>query len=376
MDAITAKHAGAESDDETLSLLVETIEQLSLARTVEDIASVVLSAARRLSGADGVTFVLREGESCRYLDEEAIGPLWKGRSFPLSACISGWAMLTGQTAVIPDIYLDPRIPHDAYRPTFVRSLVMTPVRATEPLAAIGAYWAQTRTPSAAETARLAAIARATATALENVGLIASLEDSVRRRDVLIRELDHRVKNNLAVVRAIVHQTLRAAPSPQAFSAAFSGRLMALSRAHDIVQRDAGRRAGLKQLIESALEPHVEAGAGPVSILGPQVDLAAELAVNVHLAFHELAANAAQHGALTAPEGCVEVGWEVRDGRLELTWHERGGPPAAPPERDGFGLRLIRDGLPRSLGGASELVFDPEGLRVAISAPISEAIVAA
>src|ERR1700760_2594603 len=151
--------------------LVEIIEQLAGARTVEDVAAIVRTAARRISGADGVCFVLRDGERCWYLDEEAIGPLWKGQRFPLTACISGWAMLNGQTAVIPDIYLDDRIPHDAYRPTFVKSLVIPPVRPAEPLAAIGAYWAHVGLPAADDIARLEAIARATATAMANVRLI-------------------------------------------------------------------------------------------------------------------------------------------------------------------------------------------------------------
>ena len=129
-----------------MDALLETIESLSCARNVQDIATVVRSGARRLTGADGVAVVLRDGDRCHYLDEDAIGPLWKGGRFPMSACISGWAMLTGETAVIPDIYVDDRIPHDAYRPTFVKSLVMTPVRPGDAIAAIGAYWAEARNP--------------------------------------------------------------------------------------------------------------------------------------------------------------------------------------------------------------------------------------
>jgi GAF domain-containing protein len=102
---------------------------------------IVTSAARTLLRADGITFVLREGENCYYAEEDAISPLWKGRRFPLDACISGWCMTERKSAVIPDIYQDNRIPHDAYRPTFVRSLAMVPVRQDDPIAAMGAYWA-------------------------------------------------------------------------------------------------------------------------------------------------------------------------------------------------------------------------------------------
>lgn len=114
------------------------------AKVQNDVIDVVRAAARGVLWADGVTFVLRDGDFCHYIEEDAIGPLWKGRKFPLSSCISGWAMLNDQTAVIPDIYLDERIPHDVYRATFVHSLIMAPVRTDAAVAAIGAYWRSRR----------------------------------------------------------------------------------------------------------------------------------------------------------------------------------------------------------------------------------------
>ena len=86
-------------------------------------------------------FVLRQGGHCYYADEDAIGPLWKGLRFPLDQCISGWVMTRGIPAAIPDIFVDPRIPQEAYRPTFVKSLLMVPVRPPDAQAAIGLYWA-------------------------------------------------------------------------------------------------------------------------------------------------------------------------------------------------------------------------------------------
>jgi GAF domain-containing protein len=115
--------------------LVAVVQELSKARTLEDIQIIVRSAARRLTGADGATFVLRDGDKCFYADEDAIQPLWKGMRFPLEACISGWAMINGRAAVIEDIYADARIPADAYRPTFVKSLAMVPIRAAQPVGA-------------------------------------------------------------------------------------------------------------------------------------------------------------------------------------------------------------------------------------------------
>lgn len=113
------------------------------AETLDQLITRTRRSARELTRADGVTFVLLAGAQCYYVDEEAIGPLWKGQRFPTENCISGWVMRHRQPVVIPDIYMDPRIPHNAYKPTFVRSLVMVPVRKEDPIAAIGAYWRRT-----------------------------------------------------------------------------------------------------------------------------------------------------------------------------------------------------------------------------------------
>ena len=161
--------------------LVEVVQRLSMARDIATIQEIVRRAARQLTGADGATFVLRDDGKCYYADEDAIAPLWKGQRFPMSACISGWAMLNRQSAVIPDIYADDRIPHDAYRPTFVKSLVMVPIRTLDPVGAIGNYWAQPRQATAEEVALLQALADSTAVAMENVRIITELEDRVKAR---------------------------------------------------------------------------------------------------------------------------------------------------------------------------------------------------
>src|SRR5919201_1891452 len=104
--------------------LIGAVQELSLARELPAIQRIVRSTARELTGADGATFVLRDNGYCYYADENAISPLWKGRRFPMEACISGWVMLNRKPAVIEDIYQDARIRHEAYRPTFVKSLAM------------------------------------------------------------------------------------------------------------------------------------------------------------------------------------------------------------------------------------------------------------
>src|SRR5579871_5535687 len=117
--------------------LIRVINQLSRARDVATVQDIVRKAARRLTDADGATFVLCAGDKCHYIDEDAIGPLWKGQKFPMSACVSGWAMNHNQTVIIEDVFADSRVPHDVYRKTFVKSMVMVPVRGgPDPLGAI------------------------------------------------------------------------------------------------------------------------------------------------------------------------------------------------------------------------------------------------
>jgi len=166
---------------EKLESLVEAVQQLSLARDLDSVAAIVRGAARTLAGSDGASLVLRDAGQCYYFDEDAISPLWKGQRFPLSQCISGWCMLNRTAVAIEDIYADDRIPHAAYRPTFVRSLLMTPIRTLEPIGAIGSYWAQHHAPSADETHLLQTLANATSVALENIQIHAELEQRVLDR---------------------------------------------------------------------------------------------------------------------------------------------------------------------------------------------------
>jgi PAS domain S-box-containing protein len=152
-----------------LELLAEAIEKAPSAHSMEELMEIVGQAARRLSNADGVSIILREGDQCFYAAENSIKPLWKGQRFPLLSCISGWAMNFLKTEVVPNIYEDPRLTREVYAPTFVRSLVMVPLisdgRST---AAIGAYWSEVRTPSANEIATLEALSRAAGAVLRKL----------------------------------------------------------------------------------------------------------------------------------------------------------------------------------------------------------------
>ncbi|MES2894981.1 MAG: HWE histidine kinase domain-containing protein [Pseudomonadota bacterium] len=373
--AAVLRERGDATPDPLLTL-VETIEDLSSARTVDQVAAVIRSAARRITGADGVAFVLRDEGRCFYLDEDAIGPLWKGRRFDMSECISGWCMLNAQTVVIRDIYQDPRIPHDAYRPTFVKSLVMTPVRPRDPIAAIGAYWTAERQPTDDEIAKLEIMARATATALDSAVMYASLTETLERRKFLLRELDHRCKNTLAAVQSIADQTLRRSESPRHFVEAFNGRLGALSKAHELLTREEWGRTPLAEVLAQTLAPFGGVDGERIKAAGPPISLAPETSVAMHMTFHELAVNAAKYGALSRDAGRLEVAWTVETGdddrpMLALTWIERGGPAVTAEPRRGFGSRLIEQGIARDLSGAAAIDFDLRGVSFRLRAPLSD-----
>lgn len=199
------------SPEETTALL-DAIQSLSYPHALDEVMRAVLSAARRLTAADGVTFVLREGDQVFYADEDAIGPLWKGRRFKASECISGWCMLHRETVVIEDIYADARIPHDAYLPTFVKSVAMVPIRTIGPLGAIGAYWAERHHASRKEIFILETLANVTAGAVANAELYRKLHEANQAKDEFLAMLGHELRNPIAPILTAVHLLRLRGPS--------------------------------------------------------------------------------------------------------------------------------------------------------------------
>jgi serine phosphatase RsbU (regulator of sigma subunit) len=196
---------------EHLQRLVDAVKALSLARDLDTVMSIVRRTARELTGADGATFVLRDrigdAEACFYADEDAISPLWKGSRFPIETCISGWAMLNSRPAVIEDIYKDPRIPHEAYKPTFVKSLAMVPIRTSDPIGAIGNYWADQHMPSEEEVSLLQSLADITAVTMENINVYNELEHRVKDRTAQLHEKNQEITDSIAYARRIQNAVL-------------------------------------------------------------------------------------------------------------------------------------------------------------------------
>ncbi|WP_207480146.1 CheR family methyltransferase [Arenibaculum pallidiluteum] len=191
-----------------------------------------------------------------------------------------------------------------------------------------------------------------------------------RQRLLIGELNHRVKNSLATVQAIIRHTLRTATSPKDFAAAVEGRVQALAAAHSLLTRTNWDGADLAELIAEQTSPHVpEASGGRIATSGPAVSLTAPLAFSLGMILHELATNAAKYGALSRAGGTIDVSWRIvpaEAGRvLHLEWTEAGGPPVRPPERRGFGSTLIERSLRHEARGEARLSYHPDGLRCQI-----------
>ena len=388
-----------------LARLVRAVQDLSRARSLADVQAVVRQAARDLANADGATFVLRDGKQVHYADEDAISPLWKGRRFPIDECISGWSMTRGAPVVIEDVRVDDRIPQDAYRPTFVRSLIMMPIRPEAPLGAIGTYWAQPVRPSPALIEVARALADSTAIAMEHVQLLADLEARVaerthtlsermaqleecaRQRRLLAMEVVHAEERERALLSELIHddalQYVLAAR--QELAEAARGDLSALERARP--QLDAAhlrlrtlvaelspvvlRSSSLTESIAASVRTYTESrGWTVVTQLGEAIPA-------VHGQFltratRELLTNVARH----AHAGKVTVTLEQVEGTVELCiaddgvgFHRADLPQAL---RAGhIGLASLRSRAD-ALGGALIIHSSPAGTHVTVRVPASEA----
>ncbi|MBE7156929.1 MAG: PAS domain-containing protein [Rhodospirillales bacterium] len=193
--------------------------------------------------------------------------------------------------------------------------------------------------------------------------------------LLTAELQHRVKNTLAMVQAIASQTLRGATDLEEAREGFAARLISLGRAHDILTQASWTAAPITEVVEGALSVHRQTDAARLRVSGPNVLLGAKPALALALALHELATNAAKYGALSGESGVVDLRWHVvhegEQPRFCLTWSETGGPPIlAQPTRRGFGSRLIERSFASEVGGEVKLTYAPTGLVCRLEAPLT------
>ena len=191
-----------------------------------------------------------------------------------------------------------------------------------------------------------------------------------RLELLVGELNHRVKNTLMVVQAMAYQTFRQASLPTPAVDVFNQRLSALSLAHDALSRENWSGASLADIVRQGLMICGE-GNERVVVDGPPVTLPVNATVSLVMVLHELATNAMKYGALSGDKGEVRVLWNVDDAGewLTMTWRESDGPKVTKPTRKGFGSRLVNEAVPRQLSGTVQTDYDPDGVRCTIAIPL-------
>ena len=203
--------------------------------------------------------------------------------------------------------------------------------------------------------------------------ISDRKGAEERQRLLLRELNHRVKNTLATVQALATQTVRHAREPRAFLDAFGARLQALGQAHGLLSDREWRGIGLTELARLEVGPFDDRNRPRIHISGDDTTLSPDQALGLGLVLHELASNALSYGSLSVPDGAVDLAWKVRETggerQLVLTWRERGGPKVEQPDRMGFGTILIRRSLAKIISSAVTHEFRPEGVYAEITLPL-------
>jgi PAS domain S-box-containing protein len=212
-----------------------------------------------------------------------------------------------------------------------------------------------------------------------IGCILTLTEITDRKrtetqqNILVAELNHRVKNILAIVQSVAWQTLSANQSPAEFKQAFDGRLRALSLAHDILTQGRWGQVEFEQLVERSLAPYYGADPGPhVEWSGARLLLPPNMVVPLSMVLHELSTNAAKYGAFSVERGRVRMAWRTEDGKVRFTWVEAGGPPVASDIKPGFGSKLISRVVSYDLAGAADLEFVRDGFRCTLTFPLPPA----
>jgi two-component sensor histidine kinase len=353
----------------------EAFEQLARGAPLRDVLETLLRGVERLDPRMlcsilllGVDRRLRLGAApslpATYnaaIDGVKIGP-------QVGSC--GAAAATGARVVVTDVTVHPNWIgfRDAAAAAGLRACWSEPIRSSvgDVIGTFAIYYREPRAPDDAALEIIASTAPAAAMVIER-------RTAEERQQLLMRELDHRVKNTLANVLAIAEQTAAESTSIESLARSLGERIRAMAIAHELLAGSRWEGAELREMIARILGPHAKRGDDRVRLEGDEVILPVALAPTMCMVLHELATNAARHGALSMAGGCVTVGWSVRGHLLALDWTERGGPPVAPPSHRGFGTRLIEQMLAYQSRGASELSYDPAGVRCRIEVSLASQV---
>jgi two-component sensor histidine kinase len=335
----------------------------SLTRSVEEYSRGTMLASVLLMDADGKH--LRHGAAPglpddynRAIDGVAIGPA-------VGSC--GTAAFRNEPVYVSDITTDPLwtdYKHLALAHG-LRACWSTPIRSrsNRVLGTFALYHREPRSPSGQEREIVNLMTKIAAIAIEH-------EHDREQRQLLVDELTHRVKNMLAVILSISSSTLRGRSEPAAYKA-FEERLIALSKAQNLLTQSGWSKVNLRELVTGAVSPFVT-DQKRLFVEGHAATIPARLTLPFALSLHELCTNAAKYGALANEAGRISINWTLTGGqdepKLKFRWSEAGGPPVSPPPGQGFGSRLIKTAF-ASDGCTANVDYKPEGLVCEITLPL-------
>jgi len=308
------------------------------------------------------------------------------RETPLDRSICLTATLQPGLTIVPDLTEDPRFarnplvtgePHLRF---YAGAVLKTPDGV--PLGALCVLDCMPRDLTEEQASTLTVLARQVMSQLELRRAIAERDERLeasqqieQRQTLLVRELHHRVKNTLATVQALVGATGRSSGSFKEFYHSFSNRIVSLAKTHNLLTEDYWQTASLREIALNELKPFAESRQPRFMLIGPPVELSADLAVPIGMALHELTTNAVRYGALSVPAGYVRVQWKLDEHegvrKLHLEWSEFAGPRVNEPQHRGFGSTLLQRVLPMQCKAEVEVQYASDGLRFRMDAPLVE-----
>ena len=372
-----------------LDVLARLGESLVGQRDIDRVIAEALEAGRALTGATSATFVcLRDADrtvagsdgNAAFTDSRraALMPLLSTLMTPQG---SSRAVRVGDVANDVRLRDLPLFGEEAGGAENARSLLAAPVYARAGDLE-GSFLFGHREPHAFRARHadfVVGIAGQAAVAMDNAQLFREAQNELAARQrseedlrLVAGELEHRIKNMLAMIGAVANQTFRGSESKEDAERSFETRLGALAKAQDVLTASSWTNAPIRRIVEGALAPHGVTD-GRFELTGPDFRITGKQALSLSLALHELATNATKYGALSVEGGTVHLHWGVIDAQggqvFELLWREAGGPPVVQPSRTGFGSRLIQRTLAGDFEGDVAFLFEADGFQCRLTAPI-------
>jgi two-component sensor histidine kinase len=355
--------------------LHEISSELLGERQPEELYEKILDAVVSIMRSDFASIQLYRPErgELRLLAHRRFPPeaakFWKRVNAQSGSCC-GAALASAERVIIPDIEANAQLVSNSleiFRRAGIRAVQSTPLisHGGHILGMVSTHWRQPHVPREQDLRYLDILARQFADLIER-----SLAE--QRTKALLREVSHRAKNILAVVQGMARQTA-AQKDPDIFVEDLCARLDGLSRSHDLLVASDWQGVEVSELIRSQVAHLIDLGGTRITFAGPPIRISPRAAQAIGMAVHELSTNAIKFGSLSSADGFVELGWSVSDGaepRFTMSWHEHGGPPAVPPQRQGFGHTAMVQMIEYSFDGDVRLNYNPEGVTWKMNAPLA------